>query len=321
MKKKIAILLTICMMASLCGCTVTGDKNDTSKTNATNYSKVDLNEVVASVEKKIKNNFKPQIGIVLGSGLNALANEVDVVQTIAYEDISGFPKSTVDGHNGRYILGYLEGVPVIMMDGRVHYYEGYSMEEVVTPVRVMAKLGADEIIISNASGSVRADYPVGSLVCIEDHIASFVPNVLIGQNDDSLGERFVGMDNAYDSSLRQMAHEAANELGMNLLDGVYLQVTGPSYETTAEAKMYASLGADVVGMSTACEVIALKQMNVKVRNTFTAVSSGVFGSLLRIGALTRKTHWATPLRKPQSTKVQAAPCQRPQTVMFTRMLK
>ena len=105
---------------------------------------------------------------------------------------------------------------------------------------------------------------MGSLVCIEDHIASFVPNVLIGQNDDSLGERFVGMDNAYDSSLRQMAHEAANELGMNLLDGVYLQVTGPSYETTAEAKMYASLGADVVGMSTACEVIALKQMNVKV---------------------------------------------------------
>ena len=217
-----------------------------------------------SVKKKIPNDFKPKIGIVLGSGLNALADEVDAVQTISYEEIPGLPHSTVDGHNGRYILGYLEDVPVIMMDGRVHYYEGYTMEEVVTPIRVMAKLGVDEIITSNAVGSLSADYPVGSLVCIEDHIASFVPDVLIGPNDDSLGEKFVGMDNTYDSSLRKTAHEAADELGITLLDGIYLQVTGPSYETKAESEMYAALGADIVGMSTACEAIALKQMNVKL---------------------------------------------------------
>jgi purine-nucleoside phosphorylase len=138
------------------------------------------------------------------------------------------------------------------------------MEEVVTHVRVMAKLGVDEIITSNAVGSLRAEYPVGALVCIEDHISSFVPNVLIGPNDDSLGERFVGMNNIYDSSLRKTAHEAADELGIDLLDGIYLQVTGPTYESKAEAEMFASLGADIIGMSTACEAIALKHMNVKI---------------------------------------------------------
>lgn len=226
--------------------------------------KMDLNAIMDSVEKMIQNDFKPKVGIVLGTGLNLLADEVDVVQTIPYEEIPGLPRSTVAGHEGRYILGYLEDVPVIMMDGRIHYYEGYTMEEVVTPVRVMAKLGVDEIITSNAVGSLRADYPVGSLVCIEDHIASFVPNVMIGPNDDSLGERFVGMDNVYDSTLRKTAHEAADELGIDLLDGIYLQVTGPTFETKAESKMYAALGADMVGMSTACEAMAMKHMNVKM---------------------------------------------------------
>lgn len=267
MKKKriIGLFLIICMLASLCGCSSTvAEQQDVAKADTTNNAKVDLDAVMESVEKKIQNDFKPKIGIVLGSGLNALADEVDVVQMISYEEIPGFPHSTVAGHNGRYILGYLEDVPIIMMDGRIHYYEGYTMEEVVTPVRVMAKLGVDEIITSNAVGSLRADYPVGSLVCIEDHIASFVPNVMIGPNDDSLGERFVGMDNIYDSSLRKTAHEAADELGIDLLDGIYLQVTGPSYESKAESEMYASLGADIVGMSTACEAIALKQMNMKL---------------------------------------------------------
>lgn len=265
MKRIIGLLLTLCMVASLCGCSMSiGAQQDVPKADISNDTKVDLDAVMDSVEKMVQDDFKPRIGIVLGSGLNALADEVDIVQTISYEEIPGFPRSTVAGHNGRYILGYLEDVPVIMMDGRVHYYEGYTMEEVVTPVRVMARLGVDEIITSNASGSLRADYPVGSLVCIEDHIASFVPNVLIGPNDDSLGERFVGMDNTYDSSLREIAHEAADELGIDLLDGIYLQVTGPSYETKAEAEMYAALGADIIGMSTACEAIALKQMNVKL---------------------------------------------------------
>ena len=265
MKKIISLCLTVCIVAALCGCSVTvANRQDASGNEFTNGAKVDLDAIMDSVENMIQDDFKPRLGIVLGSGLNALADEVDIVQTISYEDIPGLPRSTIAGHNGRYILGYLEDVPVIMMDGRVHYYEGYTMEEVVTPIRVMAKLGVDAIITSNAVGSLRSDYPVGSLVCIEDHIASFVQDPLIGPNDDPLGERFVGMNDIYDSALRQIAHEAADELGIDLLDGVYLQVTGPCYESKAESEMYAALGADIVGMSTACEAIALKQMNVKV---------------------------------------------------------
>ncbi len=265
MKRIIGLFVTLCLAALLCGCSKPAEKQtDDSEPGIANGSKVDLDAIMDSVKKIIENDFKPQLGIVLGSGLNALADEVEVVQMIAYEEIPGFPQSTVTGHNGRYILGNLEGVPVIMMDGRIHFYEGYTMEEVVTPVRVMAKLGVKAIITSNAVGSLRAEYPVGSLVCIEDHIASFVPDVLIGPHDSSLGERFVGMDNIYDSALRKTAHKAADKLGIHLLDGIYLQVTGPSYESKAESAMYASLGADIVGMSTACEAIALKQMNMKL---------------------------------------------------------
>ncbi|MBQ1334120.1 MAG: purine-nucleoside phosphorylase, partial [Clostridia bacterium] len=159
---------------------------------------------------------------------------------------------------------YLEGVPVILMDGRVHYYEGYTMEEVVTPVRIMAKMGVKTVILTNASGSMREELAPGDLVCINDHISSFIPNPLIGQNDDELGERFVDMSEAYDPHLRSIAHEAARELGMELKDGVYMQVTGPTYETPAEARAYASLGADIVGMSTVCETIVLRHMDVDV---------------------------------------------------------
>lgn len=199
-----------------------------------------------------------------GSGLHPLADEVDIVQEIPYEEIEGFPHSTVQGHEGRYILGYLEGVPIIMMDGRVHYYEGYSMEEVVTPDRIMAKLGADTVIMTNAVGSLREDFKPGDLVCINDHISSFVPNPLIGQNDEELGERFTDMSEAYDKKLRKTAHKAADEVGVKLKDGVFVQVTGPSFETPAESELFRSLGADTVGMSTACETIALRHMGVKV---------------------------------------------------------
>ena len=153
---------------------------------------------------------------------------------------------------------------MILMDGRIHYYEGYTMEEVVTPDRLMARLGAQTVILTNASGSMRKDFAPGNLVCINDHISSFVPNPLIGQNDEDLGERFVGMVDAYDPSLRKIAHKAAKETGITLKDGVYVQVTGPTFETPAEAEMYHSLGADIVGMSTVCETIALRHMGVKV---------------------------------------------------------
>lgn len=253
MKKTAGIILIVCMICCLCGC-----KKEVEPQGA----ELDLNEYLESIE--LKDGFRPEIGIVLGSGLGPLADEVDVVQKISYEDIPGFPHSTVEGHAGEYILGYLEGVPVILMNGRIHYYEGYTMEEVVTPDRIMAKLGAETVILTNAVGSMRKDFAPGDLVCINDHIASFIPNPLIGQNDDELGSRFVGMSDAYDADLRKIAHRAADETDIELKDGVYLQVTGPTFETPAEAEMYASLGADTVGMSTACETIALRHMDVKV---------------------------------------------------------
>ncbi len=253
MKRIIGIAMVICMAIGFCGC---AEKSDPAK------AELDLNEIVGSIE--LEDGFKPEIGIILGSGLGPLADEVDVVQTIPYEDIPGFPHSTVEGHKGEYVLGYLEGVPVILMNGRVHYYEGYTMEEVVTPDRVMAKLGASTVIQTHAVGSLREDFKPGDLVCTNDHISSFIPNPLVGQNDEELGERFVGMADAYDESLRKTAHEAAEEVGIQLKDGVFLQVTGPTFETPAEAEMYASLGADTVGMSSVCETIALRHMGVKV---------------------------------------------------------
>lgn len=253
-KRIIVIGLAVCMALCFCSCGKTAV--------APQEPELDLDGYIDDIE--LKDGFDPEIGIVLGSGLHPLADEIEVVQTIPYETIPDFPYSTVEGHAGEYILGYLEGVPVILMDGRIHYYEGYTMEQVVTPVRVMAKLGAETIILTNASGSMREDFEPGDLVCINDHIASFVPNPLIGQNDDDLGDRFVGMADAYDESLRAIAHEAAEETGIGLKDGVYLQVTGPTYETQAEAELYHSLGADIVGMSTACETIALRHMDVKV---------------------------------------------------------
>lgn len=259
MKKTIGILLTMCMILTLCACSQQQTEPETGRPAG---AKLDLQAIAGSIE--MEKGFVPEIGIVLGSGLHPIADEVDVVQTIAYEDIPGFPQSTVAGHEGRYILGYLEGIPVILMDGRIHYYEGYSMEEVVAPDRIMAMLGADTVILTNAVGSMREDFEPGDLVCVYDHIASFVPNPLIGQNDEEMGERFVGMVDAYDPELRKIAHKAADELDIDLKDGVYMQVTGPTYETPAEAKAYAAMGADTVGMSTAVETIALRHMGKRV---------------------------------------------------------
>lgn len=265
-KKTIGTLLAMIMIAALCSCSggTAAEPAEPAEpeTGVPARAEIDLDALLDSIE--IEDGFVPQIGIVLGSGLHPIADEVDVVQTIPYGDIEGFPQSTVKGHEGRYILGYLEGIPVIMMDGRVHYYEGYTMEEVVTPDRVMALLGADTIILTHAVGSMREDYEPGDLACDVDHIATFVPNPLIGQNDEELGERFVGMADAYDPSLVEIAHKAADKLGIELKDAVYMQVTGPTFETPAEARAYAEMGADTVGMSTACETIALRHMGVRV---------------------------------------------------------
>ena len=222
----------------------------------------DLDDAVEAI--RTFTDFQPRVGIVLGSGLSGLVDRVDIVATVPYSDIAGFPIATADGHVGEYIFGYLEGVPVVLMNGRIHYYEGYDMRQVVLPVCVMGRLGVDAIILTNAVGSLNPEFQPGSLMCIDDHIASFVPSPLIGINDPDLGDRFDDMSEVYDRELISILHEEADAHGIALLDGVFLQVTGPNYETPSESRLYASLGADTVGMSTATEAIALHHMGVRV---------------------------------------------------------
>ena len=213
---------------------------------------------------KSKIDFKPFFGIILGSGLGGLADVIDVVDRISYSDIPGFPKSTVAGHKGEYIFGHLDGVPVILMNGRVHYYEGYTMQQVVTPSRVMALLGAKNIFLTNASGGLNRSFKPGTLMCINDHISAFVPSPLIGPNDERLSTRFPEMSQVYNREYIKVMHQVAEELGIQIEDGVYLQVTGPAYESPAESRAFAMLGADAVGMSTVCEAIVLNAMGENI---------------------------------------------------------
>ena len=213
---------------------------------------------------KSKIDFKPFFGIILGSGLGGLADVIDVVDRISYSDIPGFPKSTVAGHKGAYIFGHLAGVPVILMNGRVHYYEGYTMQQVVTPSRVMALLGAKNIFLTNASGGLNRSFKPGTLMCINDHISAFVPSPLIGPNDERLSTRFPEMSQVYNREYIKVMHQVADELGIQIEDGVYLQVTGPAYESPAESRAFAMLGADAVGMSTVCEAIVLNAMGENI---------------------------------------------------------
>ncbi len=208
--------------------------------------------------------FAPKIGLVLGTGLGEFAEKINTVYEVAFTDLSGFPVSTVEGHAGHFLFGYFEDVPVVCMQGRVHYYEGYSMEEVVLPIRFMAVMGVESIILTNAAGGINPDYKVGDIMLIKDHIASFVPNPLINKNVDSLGVRFPDMSNVYDEQMRSVMRNVAQQNGLPLKEGVYIQFTGPSFETPAEIRMAALLGADAVGMSTACEAIAARHAKVKV---------------------------------------------------------
>lgn len=208
--------------------------------------------------------FKPFIGIVLGSGLGGLADEMEIETRISYSDIPGFPKSTVEGHKGEYLFGYLDNVPVVMMNGRVHYYEGYPMSQVVMPVRILALLGVKNMFLTNASGGLNRTYHPGTLMCINDHISSFIPSPLIGPNDERLGVRFPEMSQIYDREYICIMHKVADQNGIELRDGIYLQVTGPAYESPAESRAYLMLGADTVGMSTACEAIVLNAMHVRI---------------------------------------------------------
>ena len=211
-----------------------------------------------------RTDFVPKVGIVLGSGLGGLADDTEVVSRIPYSELEGFPRSTVEGHKGEYIFGYIDSVPVVLMNGRVHFYEGYPMQKVVLPVRVMALMGVDVIILTNAAGGLNKNFHPGTLMCINDQNTAFVPSPLIGPNDDRLGVRFPDVSAVYDKDLQELLHKTADDLGIELEDGVYLQITGPAYETPNEVAMYALLGADAVGMSTGCEGVALKHMGMRI---------------------------------------------------------
>lgn len=221
-----------------------------------------LQRCLESVRKKT--DFVPTVALVLGSGLGDYADGIRVEYTLDYHEIEGFPVSTVPGHKGRFIFGQVGEVPVVCMQGRVHYYEGYPMSDVVLPARLMRLLGARVLFLTNAAGGIKQGMHAGDLMLITGQIASFVPSPLIGANPEELGPRFPDMSRIYDPELCHLVRKAAMDLDIPLQEGTYLQFTGPQYETPQEVAMCRTLGADAVGMSTACEAVAARHMGMKV---------------------------------------------------------
>lgn len=211
-----------------------------------------------------KTDFVPEIGIVLGSGLGEYAKNMKIAMEVPYKDIEGFPVSTVAGHDGRFLFGTVAGVPVVMMKGRVHYYEGYDMESVVLPTRLMGMLGAKKLILTNAAGGANTSFQPGDLMMITDHISFAVPSPLRGPNVEELGSRFPDMSQVYCEELCNKIRMAAKKLNIPLKEGVYAQCSGPNYETPAEIRLLQRLGVDAVGMSTVCEAMAANHMGMKV---------------------------------------------------------
>lgn len=230
------------------------------------------------IKDKIKNS--PEFGIILGTGLGGLVNEIDIIETIPYSEIPNFPVSTVDGHSGRLIYGKLGTRKVLVMQGRFHYYEGYSMKEVTFPVRVFKYTGVTHLFVSNASGGLNPDFKIGDIVIINDHINFFPEHPLRGKNFNELGTRFPDMNKIYDECLRNKAKQIAIEHGINLKEGVYVGVSGPSFETPAEYKMFRILGGDMVSMSTVPEVIVARHMNIKVFGISIITDIGVAGKII-----------------------------------------
>lgn len=224
------------------------------------YSK--LETCLAEVRRRT--DFVPSIALVLGSGLGDYASGIKTSCTIEYSDIPGFPTSTVPGHKGRFVFGHVDDVPVVIMQGRVHYYEGYSVENVVLPIRLMGMMGAKMLMLTNAVGSINESFAAGDFMMIDDQIMHSVPSPLRGENIEQLGTRFPDMSEVYSAALKAEIASAADELGLDLKRGIYIQVPGPNFETPAEIRAYKSLGADVVGMSTACEAVAANHMGMKI---------------------------------------------------------
>ena len=225
-----------------------------------NYEK--LMKCFECVQQKI--TFKPEIALILGSGLGDYADTMEVVETLDYHDIEGFPVSTVPGHKGRFVFGYAGGVPIVAMQGRVHFYEGYKPQDVVLPTRLMKLMGAKVLFLTNAAGGINRSFNAGDFMLITDQISMSVPSPLIGENIDELGVRFPDMSEVYSRRLRKIIENSAVTAGVPLRRGVYIQTTGPQYETPAEIRAYERLGADAVGMSTAIEAIAARHAGMEI---------------------------------------------------------
>ena len=225
-----------------------------------NYEK--LMKCFECVQQKI--TFKPEIALILGSGLGDYADTMEVVETLDYHDIEGFPVSTVPGHKGRFVFGYAGGVPIVAMPGRVHFYEGYKPQDVVLPIRLMKLMGAKVLFLTNAAGGINRSFNAGDFMLITDQISMSVPSPLIGENIDELGVRFPDMSEVYSRRLRKIIENSAVTAGVPLRRGVYIQTTGPQYETPAEIRAYERLGADAVGMSTAIEAIAARHAGMEI---------------------------------------------------------
>ncbi len=230
---------------------------------------------------KEKTDFIPEAAVVLGSGLGHFVDSMEVKAEIPYEDIDGFPVSTVAGHQGKLVFGKIGGRNIAAMQGRVHFYEGYDVHDVVIPIRVLKLLGANTAVFTNAVGAINADYRPGDFVVLSDHISSFMPSPLVGENISQLGERFTPVTDLYDSDMRELALSIGQEKDIRVHSGVFLQVTGPQYETPAEIRMFRMLGADTVGMSTAIEATAAKHMGMRVCaiNCVTNMAAGINNSV------------------------------------------
>lgn len=209
-------------------------------------------------------DFEPEIALVLGSGLGSLADEIETAATVNYSDIPDFPVSTAPSHKGRFVFGYIGAIKAVIMQGRVHLYEGYNAKEIAMPIRLMRQLGAKVLFLTNAAGGINKNLSIGDLMLIEDHISSFVPSPLIGRNDNNIGVRFPDMSNVYSKRLQKIIKATAFDCNIPLTSGVYIQLTGPAFETKAEIKMCSILGADAVGMSTAIEAQAGRHCGFEV---------------------------------------------------------
>ena len=234
------------------------------------------------LRKHIADDFIPTVGLILGSGLGVLAQELEQAVSIPYDEIPGFFDCTVAGHSGFLHFGYLRGIPVVCMQGRAHFYEGVDNQDILTPIRTLKLLGCDTLIATNASGSMRPEVTPGSLVLIKDHINFAFNNPLVGNNDDQIGPRFIGLDDAYDLTLRDQFKACAEACDIPLTEGVYFGVLGPSFETPAEIRAFQILGGDVVGMSTVPEVITARHcgLRVAVISAITNMASGLSDNVL-----------------------------------------